>query len=436
MALGILWFWGEARLPELHMWAHRLLHGMPGLGTHQADVIEQAFNDSTWILQRSLAPLVFSVMLAVPLTLLIRMVARARARAGLTDPLDRVRSWTLAHPKATERMLAAPALLLLVTSMRHIVLDVLGGKLSNIFLIYRLDLTFGALMALFASLMIAVSRGVHLATRAGLRALTAPTLDRSEAGDVTASTDRRVAFDAVAVTTETRVAVAAMAALPFATFFAVSAAHLGDTATQVVLGAYVSVALVGMLAFRRASRIAVGVDGIFVTGTSRQRFFAYKDLDGVRVNGSDLELVRGDHVLLRLQLHGEDATQKESIAKRVEEAIAAARAGDGAAAGQVVASASEEELARLAEGAADYRSAAVTREQLWSLVEGPEHDASTRTAAARALLTGSQQGERTRLRVAAAQCAQPQVKVALMDLAGEDDDEEPVVPGRVARVVN
>jgi hypothetical protein len=28
------------------------------------------------------------------------------------------------------------------------------------------------------------------------------------------------------------------------------------------------------------------------------------------------------------------------------------------------------------------------------------------------------------------------VRVALMDLAGEDDDEEPVVPGRVARVVN
>ena len=50
-----------------------------------------------------------------------------------------------------------------------------------------------------------------------------------------------------------------------------------------------TVALSSALLFRRASRVAVGVDGVRVAGTSRTRFYGYKDLDGVRVNGGDVE---------------------------------------------------------------------------------------------------------------------------------------------------
>ena len=60
---------------------------------------------------------------------------------------------------------------------------------------------------------------------------------------------------------------------------------------------------------------------------------------------------------------------------------------------------------------------ALTRDQLWTLVEGPEHDRETRTAAARALATTGSEGERARLRIAAEHCAEPKVRVELLGIA-------------------
>jgi hypothetical protein len=109
--------------------------------------------------------------------------------------------------------------------------------------------------------------------RAGLRALLAPTIDAQETAP--RAPEERIHFDAVAVTAETRAAVAAMALLPFAAVLGIQVAHLGDTSTMIALGAYAAIAASAAFAFRRASRVAIGVDGILLTGTSRTRFFAF-----------------------------------------------------------------------------------------------------------------------------------------------------------------
>jgi hypothetical protein len=77
---------------------------------------------------------------------------------------------------------------------------------------------------------------------------------------------------------------------------------------------------------------------------------------------------------------------------------------------------------------------AVTREQLWAIVEGPEHDARTRVGAAGALATTGDVAERARLRISAAHCAEPQVRVALQELAEEDEDVGPLLGREAARL--
>jgi hypothetical protein len=80
--------------------------------------------------------------------------------------------------------------------------------------------------------------------------------------------------------------------------------------------------------------------------------------------------------------------------------------------------------------------AALTRDQLWALVEGPEVEASARRAAAEALVSSAASGdgrERARLRVAADHCAEPNVRVALAELAGTDEGEGASKASRSAR---
>ncbi len=400
---------------------------------HRVDaVLRDLVKDTASVLALPLHALIASVTVAVPLALLVRMVARARLRAGLPDPLDRAREWTTLHRRATRALSAIPAAAWVVGVLMQVWmvdrwhgwwwLDDLDGRHG--------EQVYAACLAGFTLAAVLASALVYKATKPALRAFLSPTVDLREKDETAPNSERRIGFDAVAVTAETRAAVAVMAALPVATFFAIQAANLGDTGTLLALAAYASTAVAGALAFRRASRIAVGVDGIFVTGSSRSRFFAYRDVDAVRANGSDIELLRGSRVVLRLQLHGEDATQKELIVARIEEAIDAARKRRTEAVGEIVASATPERLARLADGAEGYRSPSVTRDQLWSVVGAPEADAATRTAAARALVTRGDGHDRARLRVAASECAQPGVRVALMELADEDDEgDDEAAPG-------
>jgi hypothetical protein len=243
-----------------------------------------------------------------------------------------------------------------------------------------------------------------------------------------------IVFDAVAVTPRTLALVATFAAVTIAVpaYVATRTVHqlFHDQTPFTLSVAYVAFAAAAALAFRRASRISVGVDGVHVRGTSRAQFFAYRDIESARVNGGDIELVKRGRVVLRLQLHGEDASRREAVLARITRQITRVQEGRGATAARIVASSSEDDLARAADGAGDYRVATLTREQLWALVEGPEIEATARKAAAQALARAGDESDRARLRVAAEHCAEPQVRVALGEIAEEVALSEAVASAR------
>ena len=101
--------------------------------------------------------------------------------------------------------------------------------------------------------------------------------------------------------------------------------------------------------------------------------------------------------------------------------IARAREGHTRAAEQIVQASSRARIASVADGGADYRSPSVTREQLWSVVEGASADTATRTAAAEALAISIAAPERSRLRAAASRSADPRLRVALDTLASDEE---------------
>ena len=367
--------------------------------------------------------LLVGVSIAVALAGLARMVAVARVRAGFRDPIERVRLWSEAHRRLTQVIVAVPALYWLLSTIRQLVRTAIWTPQWNAWIGPSYSVTTAAIACVVA----VAAFGLYRLTRGWARSML-------EAGVATEAiprrADDRIQFDAVAVTAETRGAVAAMTMLSVVAAALLASARTGQVATLLALGAYVVVAALGAYAFRRASKVAVGVDGVFVTGTSRTRFFAYNGLSGARPRGSDLELLRGGKVVLRLQLHGADATLTSAILTRVQDAITNAEARVSAVAGEVVRGASQDELARLAQGATDYRSPALARAQLWGLVEGPSEDAGTRAEAARALVATSRTGDVARLRVAGTQCAEPKLRVLLEELATEDeaDDAAAVAP--------
>jgi hypothetical protein len=439
-ALWALLFWGlHPFFGLLHrLNQHARAEAWLGWSRFQTAAIMDVINTSSAILEFQLFVLATVTSLAVPLALLVRTVARARLRAGFADPLDRVRSWTAAHATGTRALLALPSLawvsslvLFIAHAIRHWGEWSMFGELAGTPIVQAEHSVFNSGMAVFACFGVVASIGIYALAKRGLRGLLVPTWVPEEAG--LAEAEDRVHFDAVAVTAETRAAVAAMALLPVLTVLA--ARGLAQPATEMVLAGYVAVALGGVFAFRRASRIAVGFDGIYVGGSSRAKFFAYASLDGARAKENNLELLRGERVVLRLQLHGKDAADQAAILRRIEEAIARAHEGTSSAAAQVVVGTSERQLARLASGAADYRAPTLTREQLWALVEGPEHDAATRTAAAKALARTGDDEERARLRVAADHHAEPHSRVVLKELATLDDENDAEVTGGLARLV-
>ncbi len=429
------WLWGiPAGFPLLRWLCSRIV-ARDFHGSWLFDLL----TNLQFLLRATLLPVLIGATIALVLGALGRTVARARLRAGYADPLESARAWASRHPRAMRALLWTPALSWLTASTAAMVYLALGwgdGGMYGDWVqgLARMHLQYAAGMAASWCLTAPLALGIRALTSVGWSALLAPTVARPEQEAQAGSVDERLHFDAVAVTAETRAAVVAMALLPVLLVVGAGAAGLRNAGTEAAIAAYAAIALAGAFAFRRASRVAVGVDGVFVTGSSRTRFFGYKDIDGAGVHGGDLVLERQKKVVLRLQLHGKDAACREALLARLQDAIRAAHARTGAATAEVVASVSSSELARAAAGASDYRSPAVTRDQLWGVVEGTEHDAATRTAAARALAHTQGGQDRGRLRVAAARCAEPELRVELLDLAEESDDPIAVLPrARMAR---
>ena len=363
--------------------------------------------------------------IAMAVGFLVRTVARARLRAGQADPLEQLRALAAAHPLRAHALPAALAAAWMAL--------VVGRNLAQ----FDYHRSFSPLVGLILPAIVGLLAHVALGRR-GLRALLAPTLDAAEAGAELAHADG-FTFDAVAVTRETCAAVgglAAISAMMTAAMFVLPVSRMRDPAFVGALAAYVALAASAAFLFRRASRISIGLDGIFVRGSSRARFFGFRDVDGAEVRGGDLVLLRGQHVVLRLQLHGKDASRRDALLVRLRAAISRALAERDDPPTCFVSGASTADITRAAEGGADYRKQSVSREQLWAVLEGPAIDTASRRAAAEALSRSREPAERARLRIAAEQCAEPSVRLRMNELlAGDAEDIDDDVVNEDARLL-
>jgi hypothetical protein len=160
----------------------------------------------------------------------------------------------------------------------------------------------------------------------------------------------------------------------------------GDGRVLAAIVAYVAAAAAGAYALRRASRIAVGIDGVWVRDASRARFFSYRELEAAKASGADLDLVGGGRVLLRLQLHGDDAGRLDEVQARINGGIARATDPRTRGAELFVQAMPSRRVAEATGGPASYRVPSPSREQLWELVEAVDdgrRDADGRRRGAR-----------------------------------------------------
>ena len=391
----------------VHRWLEnaifRVFSGLPAL----AISVDRAMEILRYDLTSSYGLTLFVATFVVPLGGVARMVARARLRAGHADPLDRVRRFVSEHPRWTSIVTAGVAALMQSTYLFFNHYGYVSHRLAYFVV--------GTLIGLAQWRVVG----------AALRAWLAPTIESSTSEGAIRSDEIR--FSAVAVTRESVAMVGGLAAITLGVVAWMASVDVRLMQTDLgflyAIVAYVGVAATSALTFQRASRISVGVDGIRVSGTSRTRFFAYRDLDEVREAKGDVLLVRRGRTLLRLQLHGPDASRRVAILDRIRAGIARVAEVERDGAANLVAAVSHETVARTMRGGTDYRVASVSRDALWALVEGAAVDASARTAAARAILETSTDEERARIRVAAGHCADPKVRVALEEMAEEEPSE-------------
>ena len=347
--------------------------------------------------------------------LVARVVAWQRIRGGRRDPLQALRQ----RPRLARALAWAPVVLFLSVLGRWAALDV-ADQLDG-----RWSVAVGLVLSSFLPLGV-LALGLGKVGEAGMGTLLEP-IDDAARASTPAREGGDIVFSAVAVTRRTRAAIGlvGLASVAMACWGAAAPTPaLYEVASLASLAAYIAAAAGVAFAFRRASRIAVGLDGVYVGEASHVRFFAYRELDEARPAGADLELVRGGRAVLRLQMHGDDAGRRDEVLSRIREAIAASRQDTARGADLMVRAMSASKVAAAAAGAGSYRQPSLSREQLWEVVEGPTTDTETRAAAAEALAKQLDAPERTRLRVVASQCAEPRLRVAIAALAGEEHADE------------
>ncbi len=363
--------------------------------------------------------LVLMLAVAAPLAV-AALVARAhawrRVRTGLADPLEALRR----RPWAVRLAAWVPGAAYLALYLRLLFEHMQEPSPDPLALLLLHDVMPFVLVVL----------GIGKLGTIVMRELLEPV--RDERVQAPPREEGDIVFSAVAVTSRTRSAVGAMGVVSAAMAVWVATARIEILAESpafvAAVAAYVAAAASAAYAFRRSSRVAIGIDGVYVGEAASRRFFPYRELDEVRAAGAgDLQLLHGGRGVLRLQLHGEDAGRRDEVRARVAGAVARARSGETRGAEGVVQSMTAR---RKVVGAAmeppGYREATLTREHLWELVEGAATDASTRTAAAEALVTASslKGEERSRLRIAASRVADPRVRVAIGSLARAEEEGE------------
>jgi hypothetical protein len=352
---------------------------------------------------------------------IVRSIASTRVQEGHSDPLDRVRAWAGRHPQLRKLPILLPGAVL-ASWLRH---D-LPFVVTHWSRVPHPAVQALAIVAIGAGLAIAMGRTVLLAKRALLAPTHSPASPPPDA--------ERVEFSAIALTAFTRAATAGIAGL--VTVAVVATLVMLATPSDFVIYwwaqplqwalAALAAATAGLLvAFCRVARVSVGIDGIRTLHGTGSRFVAYRDLDAVHASRAEVQLMRGERVVLRLQMHSADAKRGKEVAGRIRDAIAAAREQAGAGAEHVVRVESAARVATMTEGGVDYRSPAVSREHLWAVVEGASADGETRMAAARALAVTLTDEDKPRMRAVAARVADPRLRVAL-DALVEEEEMPPV----------
>lgn len=193
----------------------------------------------------------------------------------------------------------------------------------------------------------------------------------------------------------------------------------------------------------------VGVDGVEIRELGRRRFIPLDGVAGVGVTTLGVTLTMKDGaeiVLTTLRHRGHDdlrveVATREALARRIRGALAARKASDAGVTrvdtlerkGRTFES-WREELTALGRDHAGYRRAGLGRDDLGRVLDDLAAPAEHRIAAAMALSSSDDEATRRRVRVAAAACADPDLRAAL-EAAAEAELEEALVERVVGRQV-
>jgi len=171
--------------------------------------------------------------------------------------------------------------------------------------------------------------------------------------------------------------------------------------------------------------VGVGTDGLFLRGTTRQRFVRFVDIKSVR-RGPPVEVVLHDDKRIGLPTP-DNYLRRKALLQRITKARAVAMATPEAMAELLARrgrplSQWRDELVKQLQGGS-YRDAPFTRETAVRILEDPRVQAEQRIAAALAL-TGTEDPEAaSRIRIAADVCASPKLRVALEKVVDGDAED-------------
>jgi hypothetical protein len=210
----------------------------------------------------------------------------------------------------------------------------------------------------------------------------------------------------------------------------------GGAGVWLGVGVAVSVSAVFWLALV-PQWIRVGRDAIAFRWLGRDRVISYRDVERLereetqqgRFHGRSWLVLR-DGTRLRLAPTPGKAGIGVALAieRAIEERLAAFRSRAPIEAPADLARAGRDDaawLARLKEiaGAEEgFRAGSLDRDRLLEIVESPIADPTERAAAARVLRPAMSDGERDRVRVAAADTCHPKVRIALEEIAEAEDE--------------
>lgn len=217
---------------------------------------------------------------------------------------------------------------------------------------------------------------------------------------------------------------------------AMSHSFLGLSAVVPMLVAYLVLLVRGQLT------LSVGGDGVRLQRwLGEARFVRYADIKGVRREGGNVFLDLRDGRTLAVskglsrkwaaRVGGEHLTDEvDGLVARLNQRIDAHERGDDAAVVATLARAGRttaqwlRDLTSANETQATFRTPAIPRDVLWSVVEDTSAPTSVRVGAAVALRSTLDDAARTRLRIAADACAAPRLRVAMERASSTQAEDE------------